>query len=192
MASAVKEYMGTYPAVRLQHRPDYPVGKGLEAWQDAEGATHLKALIVDDQAKRMVRKGVLVAWSVGLSDVQTQKSARAPRFEIVGFRLTEVSLVDSPSNARCGIQIVGKSAAGSPRYIGKVFGTMKAGKPGKIEKAARRFAGDPAGFHRWLGKYAEAERQKSLHAFLAETVNTTDDPQARETARAALRRYGFG
>ena len=67
MASAVREFMGTYPAIRLQHRPDYPVGKGLEAWQDAEGATHLKALIVDEQCKRMVRKQVLRAFSVGLS-----------------------------------------------------------------------------------------------------------------------------
>ena len=46
MAAAVRECLGTYPAVRLQHRGDYPAGKGLEAWQDAAGATLLKALIV--------------------------------------------------------------------------------------------------------------------------------------------------
>ena len=191
MATAVRQFLDTYPAIRLQHRPDYPVGKGLRAWQDAEGATHLEALIVDENAKRMVRRQVLRAFSVGLADVETQKSARAPRWEIVGFRLAEVSVVDSPSNARCGIRVVGKSAGGTPGYIGKAFGVAKVRKPSKIEKAAQRFSGDPVGFHRWLGKYAEAEREKSLHAFLAETVNTTDDPQARETARAVLGRYGL-
>lgn len=199
MAAAVREFMGTYPAIRLQHRPDYPVGKGLEAWQDPEGATHLKALIVDDQAKRMVRKGVLAAWSVGLTDVQTQKSARCPRFEIVGFRLTEVSLVDSPSNARCGIQVVSKSAAGSPRYIGKAFvvgdghrsvlpacfckacmdGRKRCGCPEcsgtvKTLKKAAKLAVDPA-------KAAE----KALRSHLRDALESSD-PWTREAARAVL------
>ena len=165
MAAAVREFLETYPAIRLQHRPDYPVGKGLEAWQDAEGATHLKALIVDDQAKRMVRKGVLRAWSVGLTDVQTQKSARAPRFEIVGFRLTEVSLVDSPSNARCGIQVVAKSAAGSPRYIGTVYRVTKLGRV-KVTKARKRVPAGPDDF---------------LVALLG-----SSDPAQREMARSVL------
>jgi hypothetical protein len=122
MAAAVREFMGTYPAVRLQHRPDYPVGKGLEAWQDDQGATWLKSLIVDSKAKKLVKAGVLAAYSVGIADVQTRKSARAPRFEIVGGRLAEVSVVDSPSNARCGIRVIGKSAGGALGYVGKAFG----------------------------------------------------------------------
>jgi hypothetical protein len=39
MAQAVKSWLATYPAVRLQHRPDYPAGTGLSAWQDDQGAT---------------------------------------------------------------------------------------------------------------------------------------------------------
>jgi hypothetical protein len=134
MASAVKEWLGTYPALRYQHRGDYPAGRGLEAWQDADGATWLKALVVDSAAVKMVKKQVLTAFSVGLTDVQTRKSARAPRFEIVGFRLTEVSLVDSPTNARCGITVC-KSVGGVPEYVGKTFGKVKTPKLGK---AARR------------------------------------------------------
>lgn len=131
MASAIKDWLSTYPAVRYQHRGDHPAGKGLDAWQDPDGSTWLKALICDEQAKRMVAKQVLRAFSVGLSDVQTRKSARAPRYEIIGGRLAEVSLVDSPSNARCGIQIIGKSAAGTPEYVGKAFGKVKVPKVGK-------------------------------------------------------------
>lgn len=137
MASAVKEYMSTFPAVRLQHRGDAPIGKALEAWQDDQGATWLKSLIVDAEAQRMVRKGVLAAYSVGISAPETRKSARAPRFEIVGGRLTEVSLVDEPSNARCGITVC-KSKDGAAEYIGRAFkvgksGKVKVSKPGKVK-----------------------------------------------------------
>jgi hypothetical protein len=196
MASAVKAWLGSYPAVRLQHRGDSPIGKGLEAWQDAEGATYLKALIVDEAAQKLVRKGVLTAFSVGLSDPQTRKSARCPRWEIVGGRLTEVSVVDAPSNARCGIKIIGKSASGVPEFIGKAWDMAgkpgKIGKLGKVEKAFQRFSGDPEGFARWLAKRAQANREESLRAFLVETVNSTNNPLDRETARQELRRYGLG
>ena len=80
MAKAVKDYMASYPAVRLQHRGDDPIGKGLEAWQDPDGSTWLKALIVDEQAKRMVRKQVLRAWSVGLSDPDCRKVCQGAAF----------------------------------------------------------------------------------------------------------------
>ncbi len=194
MAAAVKEWLATYPAVRYQHRGDHPAGKGLDAWQDDQGSTWLKALVVDAESKRMVQKQVLRAFSIGVSEPQTRKSARAPRFEIVGGRLTEVSLVDAPSNARCGIEIIGKSAGGVPAYIGKAFTVAKAGKPGKVKvnKAHQRLYDDPAAFRRWLAKRAEADRQKSLRDFLVATVNATDDPQAREMARRELRRYGLG
>ena len=68
---------------------------------------------------------------------------------------------------------------------------MKPGKPGKIEKARQRFAGDPEGFYGWLAKYAEAEREKSLRAHLAGIVAGSADPQARELARQELGRYGL-
>ena len=199
MASAVREFMSTYPAIRLQHRSDYPVGKGLEAWQDSQGSTFLKALIVDDQAKRMVRKGVLRAWSIGLHDPQTRKSARCPRYEIVGGRLVEVSLVDSPSNARCGITVASKSKDGTLKYVGKAF-TMgeshksvlpacmckacmdsrkRCGCPecsGTVKelKKAAKLAADPA-------KAAEKAFRASMRAAL-----DSSDPWMREAARGAL------
>ena len=82
----------------------------------------------------MVRKQVLRAFSVGMTDVETRKSSRCPRYEITGFRLMEVSIVDSPSNARCGIEIIGKSASGVPEFIGKAFGMAKGKKSRIIEE----------------------------------------------------------
>jgi len=135
MAQAVDEFLKSYPAIRVQHRHDYPAGRGLEAWQDPDGATWLKSLIVDDQAKRMVKRSVLSAYSIGIAEPQQRQSVKARRWEIYGGRLAEVSLVDSPSNARCGIQVVAKSAGGGLEYVGKAWEMDKAQK--HLRKAAK-------------------------------------------------------
>lgn len=134
MASAVKDFIASYPAIRVQHRPDFPAGKGLEAWQDDSGATWLKSLIVDERAKKLVRTKTLAAYSIGISNPVTRKSARAPHTEIVGGVLREVSLVDSPANARCGITVC-KSRGGNPGYVGKAFRVKE--KAGRKDLLAR-------------------------------------------------------
>ena len=189
MAQAVKSWLRVCPSIYRDHSPGHPAGVGLDAWQDDTGATWLKSRIADEDSKALVLSGRLKSYSVGLHDVVTRKSARCPRFEIVGGRLTEVSIVGSPSNTRCGVRIIGKSAAGAPAYIGKAFGMAK--KPGKIEKARQRFAGDPEGFYGWLAKRAEVEREKSLRAFAVSSLGSSD-PMARELARRELGRYGLG
>ncbi len=193
MASAVKDWLGSYPAVRLQHRGDSPVGRGLEAWQDAEGATFLKALIVDEAAQKLVRKGVLTAFSVGLSDPQTRKSARCPRWEIYGGRLTEVSVCDSPSNARCGIQIIGKSAGGVPTYIGKAFAVAK-GKKSRMHY--QELGGLACGCQQCLAAVTKAAKVPKLAADPVEKAFrqsmraglSSSDPWIREAARKVLSR----
>jgi hypothetical protein len=152
MASAIREWLGTYPAVRVQHRKDYPAGKGLEAWQDDEGATWVKSLVVDDAAKRMVRKGVLRAYSVGMDHVVTQPSAMAKRFFITGGTLTEVSLCDRPANTRCGITI-----AKSGQYVGTAYRVTKSGKikvtkPGKEKVKPVSMTGDYRAYVRWMAQ----------------------------------------
>lgn len=131
MKQAVDDFLRGYPAIRLQHRSDYPVGKGLRAWQDASGATFLESLIVDDKAVRLVKSQVLRAYSVGIAEPKTRPHPKASRYEIYGGRLVEVSVCDSPSNARCSIEVC-KSVGGVPVFTGKVR------KPPKLEKAARK------------------------------------------------------
>lgn len=193
LGAEIKSWLASYPALRYQHRGDHPAGKGLDAWQDPDGSTWLTALVCDSAAKAMVRKQVLRAFSIGVSEPQTRKSARAPRFEIVGGRLTEVSLVDAPSNARCGIEIIGKSAGGSPEYIGKAWSVAKAGKPGKfkVNKAHQALYDDPEAFQRWIAKQAQANHQKAFRAQLQTGLNSSD-PWQREMARKVLGRYGLG
>ena len=199
MASAVREFLGSVPAIRLQHRADSPVGKGLEAWQDPDGSTWLTALVCDSAAKAMVRKQVLRAFSIGVSEPQTRKSARAPRFEIVGGRLTEVSLVDAPSNARCGIEIIGKSAGGSPEYIGKAWGVAKGKKAKAVEEHYAELAKLACGCQQCQAAVTKAAKltadPKAVEkAFRSQMRSALDfsDPWMREMAQKVLGRYGLG
>jgi hypothetical protein len=175
MASAVRDFLDSYPAVRLQHDPKRPIGKGLEAWQDEQGATWLKSLIVDSEAKRLVKSGVLRAYSVGIADCQTRPSPQARRFEIYGGRLAEVSVCDSPSNARCGIKIA-KSVGGQAVYVGKAYG--KASRPGKASRHGKGGRLDRA--------VRQAERADELDV-IAGWLDSPD-PAVREQAGALLGR----
>jgi hypothetical protein len=195
MAQAVKAWLASYPAVRLQHRPDSPVGRGLSAWQDDSGATFVKSAVVDEAAKKLVRKQVLRAYSVGISEPQTRKSARAPRWEIHGGRLTEVSLVDSPANARCGIQVIGKSVDGEPEFVGKAWTMGKSGKPKykagkagkafKVNKAHQRLYDDPDAMAVWMGR----QLRKAYRGAAVEALEFRD-PRLVEMARRWLEESG--
>ena len=185
MAVAVKEWLRTFPAVRVQHQ-NIPAGKGLEAWQDPDGSTWLKSLVVAEDAKRLVRRGVLTAYSVGMGDVVTSPNPNVKRYHITGFKLVECSLVDSPSNARCGIEIIGKSAGGVPRYSGKVFGVAK--KPGKyrIDKAGQVVtkSGRVVMTKSQLAAIGEAAARETAWAGYL----NSSDPWEREAAREVLSR----
>lgn len=200
MASAVKEWLATYPAVRLQHRADSPIGKGLEAWQDAEGSTFLKALICDSAAKAMVRQQVLRAFSIGIADPQVRKSARAPRHEIVGGRLAEVSVVDSPSNARCGITVC-KSRDGAYTYVGKAFGMAKGRKAKILQKHYDELAALACGCQQCVTKSAgkaakmaadpgRTTLEKALRSRIEAAALDSSDPWVREAARGLRDRRG--
>jgi hypothetical protein len=173
MAKAVRKFMDICPQIRVQHMANYPAGRALEAWQDDSGATWLRSLIVDEDAKALVRRGTLKAYSVGIADPQTLKSDRCKRHEIVGGRLSEVSIVASPANARAGITVC-KMRGGKAVYVGKAYGLTKAEK--KAAKEIRKSMQRPPVDH--------------VYADLWLTWRTTDDPFEREAAREALTARG--
>ena len=177
----------------MSHDARRPIGRGISCETSPDGATVVTSVIVDPLAQKFIRKGVLTSYSVGISDarIRPDPSGRATGGIICGGVVCELTVCDRGSNPSCGITIAKARADGSAEYVGKVFG-MKAGKPGKVEKALQRFSGDPEGFARWLAKRAQANREESLRAFLVETVNSTNNPLDRETARQELRRYGLG
>ena len=193
MAQAVKTWMRVLPAVHLEHRKDWPAGRGVDAWQDEGGSTWVKSVIADDQAKDLVRSGKLRAYSIGIHDPETRKSARCPRWEIVGGRLTEISIVSAPANARCGVRVVEKSADGSPRFIGKAWGVD--GRSAKAEKylrkAARLLDVDVAELDAAAGVAGGPRRvlEKALRAEMRAALDSSD-PWMRETARRVLSGQG--
>src|SRR5271154_407183 len=109
MAKAVQEWISTGPNLRVQHNPQRdPAGVGLTANTDADGATWLKALVVEPIAKKLVSKGALRAYSVGIArpTIERDVTGKARGGIITAGSLAEVSLVDRPANKSCGIQLV--------------------------------------------------------------------------------------
>ena len=124
MTHAAQAWKESGANLRVQHNAQRdPAGVGLEVETDASGATWVKGLVVEPVAKRLVAKGALRAYSVGIAHptIERDVTGKARGGIITGGELVEISLVDRPANKRCGIQLV-KSEDGVPEYVGKVFG----------------------------------------------------------------------
>lgn len=94
--------------VREQHQ-QIAAGVGKELTNEGDN-WYLKATVVDPVSIAKVEHGVLQGYSVGIKAGKVfTKSARAPKGEIVGGRIVEVSLVDRPANETCKLTIA-KSA----------------------------------------------------------------------------------
>ena len=124
MAKAVQEWLVTGGNVRESHNPQRPVGKGINATTDASGASWVKSLVVDPLSQKLVSKGVLTAYSVGIARPTIVRDGTAPGGRITAGELVEISLVDRPANKRCGIQLV-KSVDGHAEYVNDVFGSQE-------------------------------------------------------------------
>jgi hypothetical protein len=123
-SKAIAEWLATGGNVRVQHNPQRdPAGIGVEAHTDPDGATWVKALIVEDAAKKLVSKGVLRAYSVGIANpsIERDMTGKARGGIIKSGKIVEISLVDRPANAQCGFQLV-KSVDGHAEFTGELFG----------------------------------------------------------------------
>lgn len=124
MAEASKRWLATGANLRVNHNPQRdPAGIGLEVNTDAEGATWLKGVIVEPVAQKLVSKGALRAFSVGIArpTIERDVTGKARGGVIKGGELIEVSLVDRPANARCRFELV-KSVDGGAAYSGELIG----------------------------------------------------------------------
>jgi hypothetical protein len=148
MAKAAADWLATGGNVRVQHNPQRdPAGVGVKAETDRDGATWVTAKVFEPVAQKLVSKGALRAYSVGIARPSIVRDASAPGGRIVGGELVEISLVDRPANKRCGIQLV-KSVDGSAEYTGEVFGSEE-----DISKAlgaeVSKSSGVPIGLEGW-------------------------------------------
>jgi hypothetical protein len=181
---ALKTWLSTGANVRMAHDARRPIGKGISAETDNSGATWVKSAIADDQAKKFLRKKILTAYSVGVSNplIKSDPSGRARNGIICGGQISELTICDRPSNPSCGVQLLTKSADGSAVYVGEVF-KVKQTKPKKARKAAQ--AELKKALADWDATTAGAS-QGMLARQLERTWRTTDDPFEREASYAAL------
>lgn len=122
-SKAISDWLATGGNVRVQHNAQRdPAGVGMEVNTDENGATWVKSLIVEPVAKKLLAAGALRAYSVGIAHPTIVRDAVAKGGKIVSGSIVEISLVDRPANARCGVQLVKSAGDGTPEYVGKVFG----------------------------------------------------------------------
>jgi len=125
---ALKEYLATAPTVRVQHNAQRdPAGSAVrvDVNRDGDGAHWLKAAVDEPIAQRLVKKGHLRAFSVGISRpvIERDVTGKARGGVIKGGKIVEVSLVDSPANRSCFLEIAKSAADGTCEFTGKVGGS---------------------------------------------------------------------
>ena len=104
-AKAMEKWLSTGANMRVQHNPSlYPAGVGMSVDVKPDGV-YLMAEIAEATAVRLVEKGALRAFSVGISRPKFARDASAPNGRIVGGDIVEVSLVDRPSNPNCAFTV---------------------------------------------------------------------------------------
>jgi hypothetical protein len=163
---ALKTWLATGGNVRTMHSASLmPAGKGIEVKSDPDGAHWVKSLVVEPTAKKLVEKGVLRAYSIGISRpvIDRDTTGKARGGIIRGNDKTivhEISLVDRPANSSCGITIV-KGVDGVPVDAEDTFGDLMAAlaqvEADEVTKSAADAApGTPfeawkTARHQWLG-----------------------------------------
>lgn len=116
---ALQKWLDTGGNVRVQHNPKlYPAGKGISL-ETTDDGHFVKSLVVEDTAKKLVRAGILRAYSVGIAHpvIERDMTGKARGGIIKGNDLTEIceiSLVDRPANRNCGITLVKSEGGESP------------------------------------------------------------------------------
>jgi hypothetical protein len=175
----LKRWCSTGGNVRMSHNPQRPIGKGISAETDAQGATWVRSMICDPLACKFIRKGILTSYSVGISSpkIRPDPSGRARNGIICGGQIAELTVCDRGSNPSCGITIA-KSVGGVAEYVGKVYG-----KPKKARKAAK------AELNKALAAWdaSSAGQSAGMQMRLLERIaRTSDNAFEREAAYSEL------
>lgn len=156
---ALADWLSTGGNVRMSHDPQRPVGKGLsvELDRDGNGQHWVKSVVVDPVAQRLVEKGILRAYSVGISQpvIKRDPSGRAPGGIICGGELSELSIVDRPANKNSYLELATKAAGSNKAQLTGVF--HEGVSDDTVKKAAGTFS--PADLAKLLAHRQAAEKR---------------------------------
>jgi len=123
-AKALGTWLSTGGNVRVMHSAQHlPAGKGVELDTSGGDGHYVRSLVVEPAAKNLVSKGVLQAYSIGISNPKIIRDRVAKGGRIVGGDIHELSLVDRPANKNCGITLVKSADGGASEEVEELFGT---------------------------------------------------------------------
>lgn len=145
-AKAMEKWLATGGNMRVQHNPSlYPAGVGMSVDIKPDGV-YLMAEIAEATAIRLVEKGALRAFSVGISRPKFARDATAPNGRIVGGDIVEVSLVDRPSNPECAFTVKSAGAGDDVHFEGEYTRLPEISSPlNKLMQADTTKGADNAG-----------------------------------------------
>jgi hypothetical protein len=146
---ALTNWLASGANLRVQHNPHRdPAGVGLQVDvdRDGDGSHYLKALVCEPTAKKLVSKGALRAFSVGIMRPRVVTDTKARGGRIVDGEFGEVSLVDRPANRNCSFTLVKADKKGDAAWVGALTGDP--------DFLAKSLTPKPSDMARMLGKRA--------------------------------------
>jgi len=179
---ALPEYL-KYPTIREMHQPN-AVGVTKETVVDDKKGLYIAAKVVDDNAWKKVKEGVLRGFSIGGSIVSKVGNI------IKALELVEISLVDSPANKKAAIELW--KAEWSTAYINDLpdssFAYIEPG--GKKDESGKTV---PRSLRHFPYKDAEGNIDlPHLRNALARAPQSPFGDKAMPKLRAAAREAGIG
>jgi len=178
-AAALKDWLSSGANLRVQHNPHRdPAGVGIQVDvdRDGDGSHWLKALVVEPTAQKLVAKGALRAFSVGIMRPKIVTDNKALGGRIIGGELGEVSLVDRPANRNCSFTLVKADKSGKAEWVGALTSD-----PDFLAKA---LTPKPSDLARMLGKSAVEPGPARPDITRGEVPNVWADPVANRLQAA--------
>jgi hypothetical protein len=118
----LEKWLRTGGNVRVMHSVNlYPAGVGTEV-ENRGNSQWVTAEIVEPTAMKLVRKGVLRDFSVGISKPKIIRDRQARGGRVVDGVFSEISLVDRGSNHNTKFSICKMAANGNPEWLNQLEG----------------------------------------------------------------------
>ncbi len=109
---AIPPWLASWANVREGHDPRRPVGVAKSADLTAQPGPYVVTEVVDSEAWKKVKAGLLKGYSVGIKDPKVVYDSKAPNGRIVDGIFLELSLVDRPCNPDAKVALYKAASTG--------------------------------------------------------------------------------